>query len=79
MEVHMKTRITIEVDIDEIEFHGVDILTSYDKDEAWGQVKYIKTVEAEWDHTTWNGLDCQIVDEDAAVSHLVERSEEGEW
>ena len=75
----MKTRITIEVDLDEVEFYGVDILTNYDKDEAWGQIKYIKTVEAEWDHTTWNDVECEIVDEDAAVTYLIERSEEGEW
>lgn len=75
----MKVRIEIEVDVSELEFHGLQITSETDSSEAWGRRESHTTKYADWDRVTWNDLECELINEDAAAGFLIDEAYYGEF
>jgi len=75
----MKVRIQLEVEVSEIDFDGINIEIDHDSTEAWGRVAFTRTVECDWLSAKWNGIECEVIDDDKAATYLIEQSGEIVW
>jgi hypothetical protein len=79
MEVHMKVRIEIEVEVSELEFHGLKIHSDTEVTEAWGRRESHTTKYAEWDRVTWNDIECEVINDEVAADFLIDEAYYGEF
>ena len=75
----MKVRIEIEVDVSELEFHGLEIHSETDVTEAWGRVESHTTKYAEWERVTWNEVECEVINDEVAAGFLIDQAYYGEF
>jgi hypothetical protein len=79
MEVHMKVRIEIEVEVSELEFHGLKIHSDTEVTEAFGRRESHTTKYADWDRVTWNDLECEVINDEVAAGFLIDEAYYGEF
>lgn len=75
----MKVRIEIDVDVSELEFHGLQINSETEFTEAWGRRETHTTKYADWESVTWNGVECEVINDDVAASFLIDQAYYGEF
>jgi hypothetical protein len=75
----MKVRIEIEVDVSELEFHGLEIHSDTDVTKAWGRRETHTTKYADWDRVTWNDIDCEVINDEVAADYLIDQAYYGEF
>jgi hypothetical protein len=79
MEVHMKVRIEIEVEVSELEFHGLQIHSETEVTEAWGRRESHTTKYADWERVSWNGVECEVINDEVAADFLIDEAYYGEF
>lgn len=75
----MKVRIEIEVDVSELEFHGLQITSETDSSEAWGRRESHTTKYADWERVSWNGVECEVINDEVAAGFLIDEAYYGEF